>query len=277
MEMKQNPFSLYDFLGYFVPGALFLFGLASIPYLSNPPETILDDSIRLLRLNQPGVYFPFILIAYLVGHLVSFVSSVTLENYSRWKFGYPSKFLLGVPSRGYWKTDEDEDVSRKIIIRLLVAIFLLPVTIWDYFLGDTLNLKNLLVARKIDSSLINTINGKMKKLASHYVGIKGKNNHLHESGIFRFAYHFASEKSPVHYPKMQNYVALYGFTRTITLVIVIWFWLILFSPNIYHIAIHYIPIFPVAISMIAYISFLNFMKFYRRFSLEVFMAISVII
>ena len=25
MELKQNPFSVYDFLGYFVPGALFLF------------------------------------------------------------------------------------------------------------------------------------------------------------------------------------------------------------------------------------------------------------
>lgn len=277
MEIKQNPFSLYDFLGYFVPGSLFLMGIGVIPFLSSSPEKIIGEMISFFQLDKPGFYFPFILAAYLTGHILSFLSTVTLENYSVWSVGYPSKYLLGEEYPKYLKPSKPEHEYPRKITRIFVFGFLLPITIWDCTLGKAFNLRELLYARRLEPELAEIINGKLKKLAVSYTGLKANKINPHDSGIFRFAYHYASEKTSVHFPKMQNYVALYGFTRTITMVIVLWFWLISFSPALLNIKLLCVPVSPVLFSFIAYISFLNFMKFYRRFSLEVLMAISVIV
>lgn len=43
MELNQNPFSLYDFLGYFIPGAIFIYG-----------------AIAIYAHSQPNLYWPLI-------------------------------------------------------------------------------------------------------------------------------------------------------------------------------------------------------------------------
>lgn len=45
----------------------------------------------------------FIIVAYVFGHLLAYVSSVTIEIFTLWYFGYPSEFLLGQRKRtNYW-------------------------------------------------------------------------------------------------------------------------------------------------------------------------------
>ena len=39
MDIKQNPFSLYDFLGYFTPGAIFLYGAFAVVGHVMPDKT----------------------------------------------------------------------------------------------------------------------------------------------------------------------------------------------------------------------------------------------
>lgn len=40
--LKQNPFSLYDFLGYFTPGAIFLYGCMAAISHSHLDESLIQ-------------------------------------------------------------------------------------------------------------------------------------------------------------------------------------------------------------------------------------------
>jgi hypothetical protein len=272
MEIKQNPFSLYDFLGYFVPGALFFMGLTTIPLLSNPSTNLANDILN--SLDQVSFYLTFILIAYLIGHILSFVSSLTIENYSNWKVGYPSRYLLGEPYPKYMQSKSTEHKTERKLMHAFVWVLLFPITFWDITIGNVFHLDKLLYARPLDPLLIKIIKGKLKVFSEKYAGLSAEDINTNETGDFRFSYHYAVEHAPAHFPKMQNYVALYGFTRTITMVIVLLFWWILilfvlektsFWDNLPMLAF---------LSAFSFISFLNFMKFYRRFSLEVMMAVA---
>ena len=82
------------------------------------------------------------------------------------------------------------------------------------------------------------------------------------------------EHAPNHLPKMQNYVALYGFLRTITFLSVVLFWAVI----IYSLC----DAFSLGLSVrlilggfvLSYILFMAFVKFYRRFSLEAMIALA---
>jgi hypothetical protein len=92
--------------------------------------------------------------------------------------------------------------------------------------------------------------------------------------IFRLIYHYCVEKTPSHLPKMQNYVALYGFTRTIALVFNILTWIILFQGILSHQPIINVIGLSFTFSMITFILYIDFNKFYRKFSLEAIMAMT---
>ena len=271
MEIKQNPFSLYDFLGYFVPGALFFMGLAAIPLISNPSTNLANDILN--SLDQVSFYLTFILISYLVGHILSFVSSLTIENYANWKVGYPSKYLLGEPYPKYMQSKGTEHKTARKLMHVFVWVLLFPITFWDITIGNLFHLDKLLYARPLDPLLIKIIKGKLKVFSEKYAGLSAEDININETGDFRFSYHYAVEHAPAHFPKMQNYVALYGFTRTITMVIVLLFWWILiiffWERTLFWDSLPML----VFLSAFSFISFLNFMKFYRRFSLEVMMAV----
>ena len=82
MNINQNPFSLYDFLGYFIPGALLLFMLSCIDWSQSGLAylTIIENKIG------GNNYLSFVICSYIVGHLTSFLSSVTIEKYSIWLY-----------------------------------------------------------------------------------------------------------------------------------------------------------------------------------------------
>jgi apolipoprotein N-acyltransferase len=82
--------------------------------------------------------------------------------------------------------------------------------------------------------------------------------------------------APAHQPKMQNYVALYGFLRTLTFLSILSFWLIFASWLGGKLDFVYSICLLASTAFVSLILFLGFVKFYRRFSLEVLMALSVI-
>ena len=57
MESKQNPFSFYDFLGYFTPGAIFLYGLAFISPKILGMESIAEFLMPIKEIDDVGVMF----------------------------------------------------------------------------------------------------------------------------------------------------------------------------------------------------------------------------
>lgn len=98
--MLKNPFSFYDFLGYLFPGLICVIFLKVV--------FSMDEQITIDTLLNKGNFTSFswkdtvqyTVLAYVVGHLVSYFSSLTIEPYLIWSYGYPSVFLLKEPVGG---------------------------------------------------------------------------------------------------------------------------------------------------------------------------------
>lgn len=152
--VKQNPFSLYDFLGYFIPGALFIH-LISLINLSEKVEIKISDFFKSNNNIEIDKILFLIIISYAVGHLINFISSVTIEKYAIWKYGYPSKFLLKFEIEPYWKKND----CSGYLLRFILPVIILPVTFLDFLIGNCLNLKNV-YTRELDPFLIAVIKEK---------------------------------------------------------------------------------------------------------------------
>ncbi|MBD7987449.1 hypothetical protein H9645_05345 [Luteimonas sp. Sa2BVA3] len=270
MELKQNPFSLYDFLGYFTPGAILLYIAGYFGKIIWPGAPTFHDVAAQAGLEKAEAYVPFVLFAYAIGHLLSFVSSVTIERYSIWAMGYPSKYLLGVSQAGYFHSDRHPAV--RAVIRSAVFALILPISLMDLVLGRLLGMRDL-YAKPLDDLLIQIIREKVYKLIQVVGGVENPAQHgkAYGTDFFRFAYHYAVENAPHHLPKMQNYVALFGFLRNMSLIVVIAFW-----PTAYAV-VKGLVAWPalLALAVVSYLCFMAFVKFYRRFCLEALMATAV--
>jgi hypothetical protein len=275
MDMKQNPFSLYDFLGYFIPGAIFLYGILAVIGHVLPDVTPVDYITEFLSFEKRSeIYIPFILASYTVGHILSFISSIIVERFSIWSHGYPSKYLLGYDPLGYFNVKEKKII--RWILRSLVAIFLFPIVIFDLICGRFLGFRDL-YARKLDQLLIDIVSHKWGLLLANS-GVKAKKTYgnVHDFDFFRYGEHYALENAIHHIPKMHNYIALYGFLRTLTLISIIGFWCLVAH-------IMYMCIFSLMLSILlilgsslfSFVLYMGFIKFYRRYTLEVMMAVSV--
>ncbi len=259
MNIRQNPFSVYDFLGYFTPGAIFI-AVAFVLF-----EPLVSHASVIANVDKPAFYILFVLLSYTMGHLLSFLSSITVEKYCVDSLGYPSKYLLKIPVKGYF-----EGISnRKLFARFLFLISIWPVSVLDWIFGFLLKFRAS-YAKPLDEFLRETIEDKIQELLE-FRGIKRQK--LHEEDFFRFVYHFSVENSPNHLPKMQNYVALYGFVRTMSLSFIFLSWFLLIG--VFREYSNWSLNMALGSSVVAYVFYLSFVKFYRRFSLEVFMAVSV--
>ncbi len=264
---KQNPFSPYDFLGYFTPGALLLYGLLALWSLSAPDRDIWQSLVKIWTFEKPQLFIPFILAAYAAGHIINFVSSITVESYCIWALGYPSKFLLGNGYPNYFI--EDRPISALNILRAFVWLILLPITVTDLVFGRLFHLREF-YAKRLDPWLTEAIKLKNQGLMTKHAGLSS-----HEAkpdyDSFRYIYHWSVEHAPNHLAKMQNYVALYGFLRSLTLLSVAGFW----STGWLAIKGSAPLLLPIAVLFGSYVLYTAFIKFYRRFSLEALMALTV--
>lgn len=273
-EIKQNPFSLYDFLGYFIPGAVFLYVIEAVFQFAN------------LESNE-HYYVPFILASYVIGHILSFLSTLFVEKMVHILYNYPSETLVN----GYKKPLNKETVSitRLIIKRTILFGFMLPVYIIERCV--------FFVARNSKGDLFynerwDDLNIKAIHNACEY--IHGSLNI--EGNSFKQIYHWVYEVSPSHRVKIQNYVALYGFTRTMTFVLIIIWWMFIFMSWVYasegkdlSISSNYVEVIKSIIfnipfcivlfcgSLVSFVLFAEYVKFYRRFTEEVYMASSAIL
>jgi len=274
VDIKQNPFSLYDFLGYFTPGALVLYAaLLAAGHLSGEHSfTYYTD--QYLAFEKGENYIPFILFAYATGHLINFLSSITVERYLVWALGYPSKYLLGLRPPGYFHIKEKKPV--RVFFRAITWLTLAPATVGDLVLGKLCGFRDL-YARKLDDLLIAILKARILVLVTKHAGIDNPDQFGRpiDHDFFRYAYHYALESAPAHGPKMRNYVALYGFLRALTLITILLFWV-----SVYHLACVDVPRGIAAgaallCAAFGYLFFMGFAKFYTRFSLEALMAMAV--
>ncbi len=275
--IKQNPFSVYDFLGYLVPGSILIYAYLIIDYLKENASFELSEFIvKFKDLELEGIFF-FIIISYTFGHLISYASSITIEKYANWRYSYPSKYLLDIEHKGYWLGCNN---WKDVVWRIAMLIFLLPCVIYDWIFGQLLGFKRF-YKKSLDELLQNMIILKINGLLEK-IGINKLNNtEYFEDGnangydFHRIITHYAYENSKNHQAKMSNYVALYGFLRTLSLIfnlLTIYFFFRVFcfleftNLNI---------LILLTLGGLSYLSFMAFMKFYRRYTLEGLMIIVI--
>lgn len=286
----KNPFSIFDFLGYVFPGAFTLFSVFYFVKM-NPldfvdPMPIVDVAKTMkgwLKISEPIVSCSvFLLLSYIVGHLVAYVSSITIERFVIWWYGYPSEFLMQEKG-GTWHFKNDwcslnqnkphhykRQIAITYILRTLISLALLPIfipTLLIKFLGlDGFFIKSL------DPFLRDVIQKKRKTLFEQLA--LSTPMHYGKVDYHRVIYHYVYERSVNHRQKMDNYVALYDFLRSMTLIFVCIFMYILgygiFSNCVMG---SYFVWSIIGLLVVAYLFYMSFFKFYRRFTLEAFMCL----
>lgn len=269
--INQNPFSLYDFMGYFIPGSITIFffihfGYFDIHYFSLAENVSIYDS----NLKFDVIFF-FVVFSYSVGHIINFLSSMTIEKYSNWRYNYPSKFLLGLEKEKYFKKNN----ITGHLLRGFLPVLILPVSFFDLIIGHYLNLKNL-YTRQLDELLVDVIKEKCEVLFRNIYAFKSKKFteiKMDDYDFFRIYSHYGFEYSKQHQNRLVNYVSLYGFLRSLAFISVLVFWMFVFKiiTNENSFKLWYL----IVVGLISYFLFMGFMKFYRRYTLEGLMIIVI--
>lgn len=292
--MNKNPFSIYDFLGYLFPGAfvltlLYYFHVNKVENFSNLSDyyagiVICLRKIRSLDLSASQLSILFtveVIVAYIFGHLIGYLSSITVENLTIWFFGYPSEYLLENTNKCMFLRDikaiyKKKDnlwqlkITTKIIVKIFVLFGLLPITIALGFLR-ILRMDDFFI-KKLDNFLVDAINKKKVSL-SNELNIPNPTEYGHVD-YHRVIYHYVYENLPNHQKKLDNYVALYDFLRSLTLIFNIVFLIVIYQT----ISSGFCNIVSrgwilILLLTLVFITYMGFAKFYRRYTLEVFMAL----
>lgn len=283
--MEKNPFSLFDFMGYFIPGS---FALFLIYFLQNENglEFYFDrTNIESLKAEMSIIFMTFfIILAYTFGHILSFLSTLTIENFTIWMFGYPSKNLLDIQrTEAYFekKLNNSNTVNRVVtcwsyLLRFFLAVFLAPIALSSVTIGKLLDLNRSVYTKKISDPYIELIKSKILK---HFETLDPNLTlDFAKHDYNRLLIHLSYNINAAHQPKLMNYVALYGFLRVITFISNI-LTLFLFLKIIYLLVegklvidVHnkfssqFVTL--VICTSMTYISYLGYLKFYRRYSQE---------
>lgn len=274
--MNQNPFSIYDFLGYLIPGGLFL-------YLLYFCGITLDWDV-IIQLKKTAIaqesslsllgYSSIVILAYIIGHAIAICSAFLVEKYMNDTLQYPSIYLFWELNNKF-KDEVKEGRGRKIKYFIIKTI-LCPIWLLDK------TTSNKLYSRELTNELATPL---WKKLTDSYQKIfsvdlnKLKTSYALQGDLFRLAYHYSYEHSSNHQPKIQNYVALYGFCRNVCLVFLLFSWVAFITLLINILSNEgcwFNFLSTLTMLLMTYVFYCGFVKFYRRYTLEVFMAFSVL-
>lgn len=305
MEIK-NPFSLYDFLGYFIPGALSIY---ITMFFIRVFDYDLYQSVTSIAFGRVDLSIAFIIVSYALGHGINFLSSITIEKYSIWKNGFPSHYLLENSDNVYYskkanqikifylsqttfliQVNINKDPGfkdkkgylkvRKLALfwRILLWLLILPITFTDYIIG-TLGGINKYSTNPLCKVLADLIVEKIVILLDQLNINRDQHFDFH-----RIIQHYYYEKYNKHLKKFDNYIALYGFTRSLALICsistMVFIITSLVQTNIligssYSIGILGKWIISLFLLTLSYIFYMAFAKFYRRYTLENFMCLVI--
>ena len=228
-------------MGYLFPGLFVLYVIYYFHSLDWDFYQISNINNLGKAINRTGDKFNFeksvliIIIAYVIGHLISYTSSLTVEILSNRFFGYPSKYLLQEDRPKYselWKNYFKVRIesSSKIWKALKKAIsyiaygfiflLLFPVSVIIISLGYLLDI-NQFIVRPLDKYLINSIKIRQQELAKR-IGLKLPDVGQ-ECDYHRIIMHYVYLNIPACQHKVDNYIALYGFLRCMTFIFCVLF------------------------------------------------------
>lgn len=280
--MEKGPFSLYDFMGYFFPGALTIYLVVlgqhdmmsyfSKDFFQNTKKSFIDIPIYLMLF--------YVIISYCLGHFLSFFSTLTIEKYTRLVYEDPSKILLSD------KDFQPKNYMQSLTLnkwRLVMFILIWPLIVYDWLLVRYLKYNHSYLKR-IEApykDLVKTRINKVFRDIGHSSDVfKEEANNYH-----RLLIHYNYEFTKYHGHKLMNYVSLYGFLRVITLVSCLFFNYIFISYLCTHSLqmdwigfknLVYFLLCLFSVASMTFIFYLGYLKFYRRYTLENLMLVLIV-
>ena len=217
---NKNPFSTFDFLGYFIPGA---FAIGLIYILSNGlqfDQKLMPASIVKLRsmiaTHQGYVVVMLVLLSYVIGHLISYLSSITIEQFYIWCYGYPTDYLL-LKNHKMKELIGIRNIDRKSLWHAIICLLLLPLFVCHFLVEKMLGVSRFL-SKGLDDEMRSCLIKRINELAKKVQHKEISENDASTLDIHRIVMHYVYEHCQQHIAKYDNYVALYGFLRSITLI-----------------------------------------------------------
>ena len=180
--------------------------LAHLPVISHFGD-IIDANVVI------GVFL-LVLCSYIIGHLLSYLSSITVELFYTWYYGYPTKYLLR-------KNDDKHEPQYLLnsnlgiwgmIGHLVVCLLLFPVLVGHFVFERLLHMK-FFICRNLDDKLIDSISKKVKQVCDTIGYCNAESN---DADVHRVVMHYVYEHCRMHQVKFDNYVALYGLLRSVS-------------------------------------------------------------
>lgn len=123
---SQNPFGLYDFIGYFIPGFIFIFGISyifkeKVHYVTYDVSALMCPGSK--TISELVFLFSLIILSYVTGQIIGILSAGLLEKCFFVELcHYPSHYSLQDEPKISW-LGKSENLLDKVFIFLLISIF----------------------------------------------------------------------------------------------------------------------------------------------------------
>lgn len=286
----KNPFSIYDFLGYLFPGIVAIFVVFIVRQSVVPPNHDLFDCLHVgnimemireeMNLNWLEASVAIVVVSYIAGHIVAYLSSLTVEFLANKSLRYPSEYLLERNDRSFYgEYFHKADKRYKKVYRWFILIILWPISLFLFVLSEH-GLRDFLV-NPLPDYIVKAIKTKTFNLYNK-LGLERRS--VNDNFDFhRVVMHYTYLHVENAQRKADNYVALYGFLRAMCFINALFYNVVVFNAiltfrylfsDVVTVCIDwYVVGILICGFFICILLFLAFVKFYRRFTLENFMAL----
>lgn len=239
MEPKAPQFSAYDFLGYLLPG-LVLIGLMDCSWVYHSKKSVITWDFVVERYSALTWQntIPLALFGYFLGHLVSFVSSLVVEEHATLMHGRPESFIVRDNKPKYFNCGKWEKGHKLVTLtvffmRAITMLIMLPMTWIELLFTRIVPLSrrySFPITRLLKRCLIAAEDKLLEDMGVRTPSGKLPGRHKDEVhwglGFERLALHYALETAPAHLFTLRNYVVLYGFLRAMTFILLVCSWMI---------------------------------------------------
>jgi hypothetical protein len=282
MRVERLPFTIYDIVGYFLPGAALLASIVVVLF----PDTLAVFHHNGHH-NGGGIIIPVYewvvigvflsIISYALGYCIALISSEGIENSVIKTFGYPSEFLVRGSCNPEGNYKDDVSFVRKMF--LLHYLLRRPSGGWVRDRFESIFVK------KLTKPVIKRLGERLKeRFGIDIECVDGEE-------WFSLIRHYVMNNNHPAFLRMYNYMTVYGFCRNFSAalycsIVILFFGLIvpsiLLSLNLNWLDLSWLDMnrrvsikacFAIAL-MIPLSGMLaaNFAKFYRRYSHEAILA-----
>lgn len=283
MRAEKNPLTVYDIVGYIIPGIVFSFTIVLLTSKFFDFEHSLEK-IWLWKGTFVGDLIFFIIfgtIFYLFGMIISFISSITVEKIFIFYVGYPSHLLTSDAqfkgNLGQRLIGKNLKKSVKSELFWISSLAMLPISLTLITLWLT-GLVSILV-KPLYTGFRRLLCAKFEIRCTMRLDIDRLSD---TPDWFRFVDYYVRINVPECYSRMYNYVVIYGLLRSVCFISTICFWYGVYNlfsiwifPTLSLLSLS-ASVYLTALSFIGTVLFfLAFFKFYRRYTEEAIIGFTV--